>query len=151
MRQLLGRARTAIRDRLGAFTPLEPVVRWAVGTGNGELTAGIGSFSGACALGVKVCAVALLPAAVIGAAEHASTSHPAPASQAPAHSSSDPSASVPAPGGSSPAPGGASAAGGAAPASPGGSASSGQQPGGSASSGQQPGAPTATMVAHDQH
>ncbi len=35
VRQLLGRARCALRNRVGAFVGFEPVLRWLVGNGSG--------------------------------------------------------------------------------------------------------------------
>jgi RNA polymerase sigma factor (sigma-70 family) len=64
VRQLLNRARTALRERVGAFTGAEPLVRWLLDGGNGPAVARIGALTGGCAVTAKLCAVALLPAAV---------------------------------------------------------------------------------------
>jgi RNA polymerase sigma-70 factor (ECF subfamily) len=37
VRQLLSRARIAIRERLGALAGAEPLVRWALGSGSGPV------------------------------------------------------------------------------------------------------------------
>jgi RNA polymerase sigma factor (sigma-70 family) len=69
VRQLLFRARDAIRARLGALTGFEPLLRYTLGGGgSGQVGAAarIGALSGGCALTVKVCGAALLPAAVVG-------------------------------------------------------------------------------------
>jgi RNA polymerase sigma factor (sigma-70 family) len=67
VRQLLHRARHAIRDRVGAVTGFEPLLRSALQSGNGATAARLGALSGGCALTLKVCSVALLPAVLPGA------------------------------------------------------------------------------------
>jgi RNA polymerase sigma factor (sigma-70 family) len=67
VRQLLNRARTAVRERIGGIAALEPLSRWLGGTG-GVTGARLGVMSGGCAVAIKVCSVALLPAVVGGVA-----------------------------------------------------------------------------------
>ena len=64
VRQLLNRARGSVRRRLGALLPVEPLVRWAIAGAGGAEAAGGATMSGACVLGTKACAAALLPATV---------------------------------------------------------------------------------------
>ena len=67
VRQLLNRARTAVRERVGAVSVLEPLTRWLGSAGGGE-TARVGALSSGCAVTAKVCAAALLPALGAGVA-----------------------------------------------------------------------------------
>jgi RNA polymerase sigma factor (sigma-70 family) len=76
VRQLLYRARDAVRDRFGALTGFEPVLRYVLDGGSGGQVAAaarIGGLSGGCALTVKVCGAALLPATVVGTVGGAGT------------------------------------------------------------------------------
>jgi hypothetical protein len=66
VRQLLHRARSSVRERVGAFTGLEPLIRWLVGSGNGVTVARVGALSGGCAVTLKVCTATLLPAILAG-------------------------------------------------------------------------------------
>lgn len=69
VRQLLNRARCALRARLGALATLEPAFRWI--TGNGSMGSGVvrlGALSGGCAVTIKVCATALVPATLAAGA-----------------------------------------------------------------------------------
>ncbi|HUO69693.1 MAG TPA: sigma-70 family RNA polymerase sigma factor [Solirubrobacteraceae bacterium] len=68
VRQLLNRARNAMRDRLGALAGATPLLRWALDTGNGAAVARIGALSGGCALTAKLCTAALVPGVVGGIA-----------------------------------------------------------------------------------
>jgi len=64
VRQLLNRARSSLRERVGALLPVGPLARWALaGAGGAEATGGA-TMSGACVLGAKACAAALIPATV---------------------------------------------------------------------------------------
>jgi len=73
VRQLLQRARAAMRDRMAALTGIEPLFRWlTAGAGNAGTQAG--AISGGCAAAAKLCAVVLLPAAV--ASGTAGAEHP---------------------------------------------------------------------------
>jgi len=65
VRQLLNRARTTIRERIGALAGVEPVISW-LSAGSGAATARLGALSSGCMLAGKLCATALLPA-VVGA------------------------------------------------------------------------------------
>jgi RNA polymerase sigma factor (sigma-70 family) len=64
VRQLLNRARTALRDRLGLFIGPESLIRFA-SSGTVASAIRVGVVSGGCALTIKVCAT-LVPAAVAG-------------------------------------------------------------------------------------
>jgi RNA polymerase sigma factor (sigma-70 family) len=64
VRQLLNRARGAVRTRIGALAGFEPVLRWLVGNGAGEGTARVGALTGGCAISVKLCA-SVLPAVLV--------------------------------------------------------------------------------------
>lgn len=77
VRQLLNRARCSVRERLGALIPVEPLVRWALTGASGAEAAGGATMSGACVLGAKACAAALLPAtvALIASASAAAPRH----------------------------------------------------------------------------
>lgn len=64
VRQLLNRARSSVRERLGALVPVGLLARLALaGTGGGEVAGGA-TLSGACAIGAKVCVAAVIPATV---------------------------------------------------------------------------------------
>lgn len=65
VRQLLHRARAAVRDRLAALLPWNAAFRWAM-TSSGATGARVGALVDTCATGAKMCA-ALLPVAAIGA------------------------------------------------------------------------------------
>jgi RNA polymerase sigma factor (sigma-70 family) len=86
VRQLLQRARAAMRDRMAALTGIEPLFRWlTAGAGNAGTQAG--AISGGCAVAAKLCAVVLVPAAVASGtsvAEHPSRPRHR-AAHAPAH------------------------------------------------------------------
>jgi RNA polymerase sigma factor (sigma-70 family) len=80
VRQLLYRARDAVRDRLGAITGIEPLLRFALSSGGGAggsvgAVTRLGALSGGCALTMKLCGVALIPGVVSGVA--GSTHQPA--------------------------------------------------------------------------
>ena len=64
VRQLLNRARHSVRERVGALLPVGPLVRWALAGAGGAEAAGGATVSGACVLGAKACAAALIPATV---------------------------------------------------------------------------------------
>jgi RNA polymerase sigma factor (sigma-70 family) len=64
VRQLLNRARTAVRARLAALLPWDGLLRWAV-TNPGGIGARVGAVADTCAAGAKLC-VALIPTAAIG-------------------------------------------------------------------------------------
>jgi RNA polymerase sigma factor (sigma-70 family) len=64
VRQLINRARTALRDRLGLFIGPESLIRF-VSSGAATSAIRAGAVSGGCALTVKVCAT-LLPGAIAG-------------------------------------------------------------------------------------
>jgi RNA polymerase sigma factor (sigma-70 family) len=91
VRQLLYRARDAVRDRLGAITGIEPLLRFALGGGgSGQLGAAtrIGALSGGCALTVKICGAALVPAAAVPTVDtrsHPPRHPPARSTPAPRH------------------------------------------------------------------
>jgi RNA polymerase sigma factor (sigma-70 family) len=61
VRQLLSRARSSVRRRVGALLPIEPLVR-SLGAGAGG-AAEVGGVAG-CTLGAKACVAALVPAAI---------------------------------------------------------------------------------------
>ncbi len=67
VRQLLNRARGAVRTRVGALAGFEPVLRWLVGNGAGEGAARVGALTGGCAISIKLCATALPAALVLSA------------------------------------------------------------------------------------
>ncbi len=75
VRQLLNRARAAVRDRLDAVAALVPGLRWIAEDAGGAATAArLGALSGGCAVTIKVCTATLLPAVVApGAATHKRT------------------------------------------------------------------------------
>ncbi len=77
VRQLLNRARAGVRARLGTLAGIEPALRWCVGTGGaGSNAARIGALTGGCAVTVKLCASALIPATLgTGALAPAPTRH----------------------------------------------------------------------------
>lgn len=63
VRQLLNRARTAVRERLDAVAGLIPALRCFIGDGGGSATAArLGALSGGCAVTIKLCAATVLPA-----------------------------------------------------------------------------------------
>ncbi|HEY2772004.1 MAG TPA: sigma-70 family RNA polymerase sigma factor [Solirubrobacteraceae bacterium] len=68
VRQLLNRARMAIRDRLAVLPGLEPLTRWLAGGSAGATSARIGALAGGCTLSAKLCASALVPAVIAGGA-----------------------------------------------------------------------------------
>jgi RNA polymerase sigma factor (sigma-70 family) len=76
VRQLLNRARTAIRERVGALAGVEPVISWLTG-GSGAATARLGALASGCTLAGKLCATALLPAVVGAGVRSISVSAPA--------------------------------------------------------------------------
>jgi RNA polymerase sigma factor (sigma-70 family) len=75
VRQLLNRARSAVRERLGALAGVEPVISW-LSAGNGAATARLGALAGGCTLAGKLCAAALLPAVIAGSIRSVSVSAP---------------------------------------------------------------------------
>jgi RNA polymerase sigma factor (sigma-70 family) len=66
VRQLLNRARGALRTRVGAFAGFEPVLRWLIGNGASEGAVRLGALSGGCAITIKICASALPAALMLG-------------------------------------------------------------------------------------
>lgn len=76
VRQLLNRARGAVRTRVGALAGFEPVLRWLVGDGAGEGAARVGALTGGCALGIKLCASALPAVLVLGGSVSPSSRRP---------------------------------------------------------------------------
>lgn len=68
VRQLLNRARAAVRDRLAVLPGLEPLARWLSGGSSGAAGARIGALAGGCTLSAKLCASALVPAVIAGGA-----------------------------------------------------------------------------------
>ncbi len=63
VRQLLNRARMAVRERLDALAGLVPAVRWIVADGGGAGTAArLGALSGGCAVTIKLCTAMVLTA-----------------------------------------------------------------------------------------
>jgi RNA polymerase sigma factor (sigma-70 family) len=88
VRQLLNRARHAIRDRLGALAGVEPLIRWfAGGSGGAPAVARLGALAGGCAVTAKLCTAALIPAAVvIATTPHTATPHTAAPHTATHHS-----------------------------------------------------------------
>jgi RNA polymerase sigma factor (sigma-70 family) len=89
VRQLLNRARTGLRDRLGLFIGPESLIRF-VSSGTVTSAIRVGAVSGGCALTIKVCAT-LVPAAVTGhhppLALHASKTAPSGHASQPRHAS----------------------------------------------------------------
>ncbi|HTX32751.1 MAG TPA: sigma-70 family RNA polymerase sigma factor [Solirubrobacteraceae bacterium] len=65
VRQLLNRARARVRTRMGTLAGLEPALRWILGNGSaGSSAVRLGALGGGCAVTVKLCAAALLPASL---------------------------------------------------------------------------------------
>jgi RNA polymerase sigma factor (sigma-70 family) len=66
VRQLLNRARNAIRERLTVLPGTEPLIRWfAGGSGPGPMAARLGALAGGCAVTAKLCVAALVPATIM--------------------------------------------------------------------------------------
>lgn len=65
VRQLLHRARTAMRARIGALAGLQPVWGW-LGDPTAGTLAGLGARVGGCAGVAKLCALVLAPATIVG-------------------------------------------------------------------------------------
>jgi RNA polymerase sigma factor (sigma-70 family) len=95
VRLLISRARSAIRRRMAPAGLLEPVLRILGSSDNGVGAARVGALSGGCAVTLKVCATAVLPAAGAGLAvldrpaartatvtAHTRPARPSPASRA---------------------------------------------------------------------
>ena len=76
VRQLLNRARMAIRERIGALAGVEPVISWLTG-GGGAATARLGAVASGCTLAGKLCATARLPAVIGAGVRSISASSPA--------------------------------------------------------------------------
>jgi RNA polymerase sigma factor (sigma-70 family) len=76
VRQLLNRARSSVRERVGAFLPVGLLGRIALaGVSGGEVAGGGATLSGACMLGTKACVAALLPATVAIVASTSGVEH----------------------------------------------------------------------------
>ena len=77
VRQLLNRARNALRERLTVLPGAEPLIRWfASGAGPGPMAARLGALAGGCAITAKLCVAALVPATITITAPHATPSAP---------------------------------------------------------------------------
>ncbi len=76
VRQLLNRARHSIRERLGALTGLEPLIRWFADGGSAPSVARLGALAGGCAVTAKLCTVALIPG--VWLTPHSTRPNPAP-------------------------------------------------------------------------
>ncbi len=68
VRQLLHRARGALRERMGAFLGAEPILRWLLESGSGPTVARLSALGCGSALTAKLCATALVPSVVAGGA-----------------------------------------------------------------------------------
>ncbi len=66
VRQLLGRARATVRDRLAVLPGLEPLARWISSGCSGAAGARLGALASGCTLTAKLCASALVPAVIAG-------------------------------------------------------------------------------------
>jgi RNA polymerase sigma factor (sigma-70 family) len=96
VRQLLNRARNAVRDRLGALTVFEPLARWVAACADRGTVARVGALSGGCALTAKLCTAALLPAVLTGhGAVREHTIRTTAARSTPAHTGSAAPATAP--------------------------------------------------------